>query len=131
MMITASPLCYQEQYVFLYEAVADSVLFGTHCIKKCELARVYEFLDQKDDLTGRTRLELQYEVRAREPSGLSSVLTGLNPRGRHLRWSVCHQVGQFFSRILRVFPTVKEQNSTSVNQRDLFDRLLQPGFHYL
>jgi len=57
-----SDLVFQNQYIYLHEALADVMLFGTHYITKTLLDTVCDYLEQTDTGTGKTRMELQYEV---------------------------------------------------------------------
>ena len=56
-------LCFiQEQYVYLHEAVADAMLFGTHMVWTRQFGDVLTFMMQKEKADTRSRLQIQFEV---------------------------------------------------------------------
>lgn len=52
----------REQYVYLHEALADALLFGTHHIFSTQFGEVFKFLLQKEQNESKTRLEKQFEL---------------------------------------------------------------------
>ncbi|XP_060557616.1 receptor-type tyrosine-protein phosphatase epsilon-like, partial [Ruditapes philippinarum] len=52
----------KEQYIYLHEAAADAMYFGTHIIWTKQFRDVLEFMIQKDKVDARTRLQIQFEL---------------------------------------------------------------------
>ena len=52
----------QEQYIYLHEAVADALYFGTHVIWSRQFGDVVAFMSQKEKGENQTRLQKQFEV---------------------------------------------------------------------
>ncbi|XP_060604513.1 receptor-type tyrosine-protein phosphatase epsilon-like [Ruditapes philippinarum] len=52
----------KEQYIYLHEAVADAMYFGTHFIWTKQFRDVLEFMIHKDKGDARTRLQIQFEL---------------------------------------------------------------------
>ncbi|XP_060555541.1 receptor-type tyrosine-protein phosphatase eta-like, partial [Ruditapes philippinarum] len=52
----------KEQYVYLHEAVADAMLFGTHIVWTKQFGDVLSFMTQNEENNTRTRLQIQFQL---------------------------------------------------------------------
>ena len=54
--------CFQHQYVYLHEAVAEALLFGTELVHTRQFGDVYNYMIQKEKGSTRTRIMEQFSV---------------------------------------------------------------------
>ena len=55
-------MSFQHQYIYVHEAVADALLFGTQSLWSKQFDEVYCFLNQFEPGTDFPRLRTQYDV---------------------------------------------------------------------
>ncbi|XP_053388765.1 receptor-type tyrosine-protein phosphatase epsilon-like [Mercenaria mercenaria] len=62
----------REQYVYVHEAVADALLFGTHIVWAKQFEEMLVFMLQKEKGDTRTRLQVQFELIEKSMANASS-----------------------------------------------------------
>ena len=75
----------QDQYIFIHDAVLESLSCGDTQIQAGDLVKAIQKLREKDEVTQRTGYETQFQVWRRGVEG------DMSPSGYSLRyWSKCH-----------------------------------------